>query len=136
MNLLHYMFALLFMMGFGIGQEAGVTLLGILLLLLLPGPDLVPRMDSEDSVTWSLNANGCYSTRSAWSALRSVAPEVGWYNMVWYKKSVPCWSFIQGIALLSRLSTKDRLVAWGVLIDKGRVLCNGGQESHLHMLFT
>lgn len=45
--------------------------------------DLVPHIERNNKVTWTLNANGCYSTRSAWSALRSCAPEVGWFHMVW-----------------------------------------------------
>lgn len=80
--------------------------------------DLVPCMDRVDRVFWSLKANGCDSTKSAWSGIRSCAPEVDWFHMVWYPKSVPRWFFIQWIAILNRMSTKDRLSAWGVLNDR------------------
>lgn len=72
-------------------------------------PDLVPHEDIEDSVIWTLSTAGTYSTKSVWEALRSKAPEVGWWPMVWYKKHVPRWSFILWLAILGRLSTKDRL---------------------------
>ncbi|KAI8528312.1 hypothetical protein RHMOL_Rhmol12G0140600 [Rhododendron molle] len=44
-------------------------------------PDLVPHEDQEDSVIWTLSTAGTYFTKSAWEALRSKAPDVGWWPM-------------------------------------------------------
>ncbi|KAI8528313.1 hypothetical protein RHMOL_Rhmol12G0140600 [Rhododendron molle] len=98
-------------------------------------PDLVPHEDQEDSVIWTLSTAGTYFTKSAWEALRSKAPDVGWWPMVWYKKHVPRWSFILWLAILGRLSTKDRLHKWGIINDSFCVLCCGGVESHSHLFF-
>ncbi|KAI8569247.1 hypothetical protein RHMOL_Rhmol02G0263700 [Rhododendron molle] len=67
--------------------------------------------------------------------IRSKAPDVGWWPMVWYKKHVPRWSFILWLAILGRLSTKDRLHKWGIINDSFCVLCCGGVESPSHMFF-
>lgn len=81
---------------------------------------------------WNLAPNGSYSATSDWMEIRSRAPEVdwGWAKVVWNRKHVPRWSFIQWMATLGRLSTKDRLIAWGVSTDRACVLCYGGLESH------
>ncbi|KAG5525159.1 hypothetical protein RHGRI_031740 [Rhododendron griersonianum] len=55
--------------------------------------------------------------------------------MVWHRWHIPRWSFIQWLALLGRLATKDRLRAWGLDNDTSCVLCQGGFESHSHLFF-
>lgn len=37
---------------------------------------------------------------------------------------------------MNRLSTKDRLIAWGALNDGGCVSCNGDLECHSHLFFA
>lgn len=39
------------------------------------------------------------------------------------------------IAVLGRLSTKDRLPNWGIINDRSCVLCSGGVETHHHLFF-
>ncbi|KAI8531703.1 hypothetical protein RHMOL_Rhmol11G0156500 [Rhododendron molle] len=58
-------------------------------------PNLIPYVDREDTVTWTLFENGSFSVRSAWQALRTNGPEVFWFNMVWHRWHIPRWSFIQ-----------------------------------------
>lgn len=89
----------------------------------------------DDRVIWNLNSNRCYSAKSTWGALRARAPAVDWCMMVWLKNTVPRWAFIQWVAILSRLSTRDRLVAWRVADDEGCVMCHGGTESRDHLFF-
>lgn len=45
------------------------------------------------------------------------------------------WAFIEWLAILGRLSTKDRLQSWGFTIDNVCLLCQGGEESHEHLFF-
>ncbi|KAI8534468.1 hypothetical protein RHMOL_Rhmol10G0092200 [Rhododendron molle] len=98
-------------------------------------PNLTPHVDNEDSVVWTLTASGSFSVNSAWQALRSKSSEVFWFNTVWYRWHVPRWSFILWLAVLGRLSTKDRLRVWGLLSDSSCALCHGGPESHSHLFF-
>lgn len=97
--------------------------------------DLVPKMDREDQVVWTLNSNGKYCAKSAWLAIRTTNSEVVWCPLVWFNKHVPRWSFILWVALLGRLSTKDRLQSWGIAMDSNCVLCHGGVEDHNHLFF-
>lgn len=39
------------------------------------------------------------------------------------------------MAILGRLSTKDRLQSWGIQVDTSCVLCSGGIENHDHLFF-
>lgn len=48
--------------------------------------DFLPKTKKE---MWKSFSNGVYNAKSTWIALRSKAPEVGWYQMVWYKHHVP-----------------------------------------------
>lgn len=48
---------------------------------------------------------------------------------------MPRLSFILWVALLGRLSAKDRLRSWGIAMDPNCVLCHGGVEDHKHLFF-
>ncbi|KAH7859343.1 hypothetical protein Vadar_013653 [Vaccinium darrowii] len=91
-------------------------------------PVLVPRVGIEDKVVWTLNANGCYTAKSAWMAFRSRALEVSWCHMVWHQHHVPRWSFFHLVSMMGGLATKDRLVGWRVLTNSSCVLCNGARN--------
>lgn len=96
---------------------------------------LRPDVSREDRILWTLTPNVCCSTRSAWMALRSTAAMVDWFHMVWFKNHVPGWAFIQWVAILGGLATRDRLMmSWGVTDDaKDCALCHGGLKSHSHL---
>ncbi|KAI8531931.1 hypothetical protein RHMOL_Rhmol11G0174500 [Rhododendron molle] len=99
-------------------------------------PTLLPHPANEDSVIWTLSPTGSYSAKSAWEALRSSVSEVGWYHLVWHKRYVPRWSFIQWVTILGRLNTRDRLMDWGIVHDSSCVLCLGNVESQAHLFFA
>lgn len=42
--------------------------------------DLIPHVDCEDKVVWSLTPNGEYSSKSAWAGLRAPGVEVDWHG--------------------------------------------------------
>lgn len=81
-------------------------------------------------ILWSglQNSSACFSAKFCLEALRSKAPQVGWYQLVWHKRHVPRWSLNQWV---------NRLLSWGIVQDNSRVLCaGGGIESHPHLHFS
>ncbi|XP_058180159.1 uncharacterized protein LOC131298698 [Rhododendron vialii] len=102
-------------------------------------PDsFIPHLAQEETMVWNLNASGKFSIQSAWNAFRSPKPVVEWAKVVWFKPAIPRWSIIQWLAILRRLSTKDRLhhlgcvdggsmctiVGWMVQHHKGSLFLN------------
>ncbi|XP_058216740.1 uncharacterized protein LOC131327608 [Rhododendron vialii] len=96
--------------------------------------DFKPICDRLDSVVWIPHLAG-FTVSSAWEAIRLKFPIQPWSSIVWYSKNVPHWAFILWLVVLHRLSTKDRLLSWGMNVEDGCVLCNNGQESHEHLFF-
>ena len=79
--------------------------------------------------------SGTFSTKGTWQQLREVFPRVSWHKAVWFRESVPRYSFIQWIANLGRLTTRDRLRQWGMNVPAACVLCSTGLDSHNHLFF-
>ncbi|XP_058198571.1 uncharacterized protein LOC131314096 [Rhododendron vialii] len=98
-------------------------------------PTLIPNIAILDSVRWILTKDGKFSANSAWQALRAALPMVPWAKSVWFPHHVPRWAFIEWITFMGCLSTKDRLLSWGMGIDANCVLCLGAMESHEHLFF-
>ncbi|KAI8556627.1 hypothetical protein RHMOL_Rhmol05G0268800 [Rhododendron molle] len=69
--------------------------------------------------------------KSAWEACRKRNP-----IQPWYSQGVPRWGFIEWLAILDRLSTRDKLFSWGVGVSPQCVLCMDGMESHDHLFFA
>lgn len=76
-----------------------------------------------------------YNSGATWFALRSHAALVPWYHLVCFKGHTPRHSFIVWLAILNKLSTKDRLVKWMPSADTQYVLC-GGLELRDHLFFS
>lgn len=76
-----------------------------------------------------------FSSKETWEQLRSRSPLVPWFKAVWFKESVPRYSFITWLAMLGRLPTKDRLRSWGLNVPAQCVLCSTGLETHAHLFF-
>ncbi|CAN1784955.1 hypothetical protein LINPERHAP1_LOCUS16718 [Linum perenne] len=71
-----------------------------------------------------------------WNSIRSVRPRVSWYQLVWGSGCRPRNSFFAWLYSLRRLSTRDRLISWGIPCDPRCVLCStGAPESHEHLFF-
>lgn len=80
--------------------------------------------------------HGIFSMKSAWFAIREVDPRQEWCDVVWFKKYTPRWVFILWLAILQKLSTKDRTLTWGIIPDATCVLyTHGSVESHNHLFF-
>lgn len=52
-----------------------------------------------------------------------------------FKEAVPRYAFILWLAMKERLTTRDRLIQWGMNIPSGCVLCSSGEDSHSHLFF-
>ncbi|XP_043694642.1 uncharacterized protein LOC122645400 [Telopea speciosissima] len=89
----------------------------------------------EDLVIWTPSANGLFTLRSAWDAVRTRSDKLAWCNLVWFPSSQPRFSFITWLACLGRLTTRWLLAQWGMLVDTSCVLCRNGVDCLDHLLF-
>ena len=62
-------------------------------------------------------------------------PRVIWWKLVWYAQCIPKHSFILWLAIHERLSTQDKLKAWGVQIANRCNLCLCDCEDLQHIFF-
>ena len=98
-------------------------------------PLLVPMPDPIDTAVWTADSKGCYTASSAFKVLTTLCPSVSWSKLVWEEQHVLRHSFILWLACQNRLSTKDRLLAWGMSADPYRTLCSAADESIEHLFF-
>lgn len=68
--------------------------------------------------------------------MRIHSPLSPWSKVVWFKLTVPRFSFITWLAMKGRLPTKDRLRGWVLTIPAVCVLCSNGIETHDHLFFA
>jgi len=76
-----------------------------------------------------------FSSKGTWMQIRQISPHVAWHKAVWFKESVPRFSFILWMASHERLTTRDRLLQWGMNVHGSCVLCDSGLDSHDHLFF-
>ncbi|XP_018448258.2 uncharacterized protein LOC108819707 [Raphanus sativus] len=76
-----------------------------------------------------------FSVKATWNLVRERAPLVSWQSLIWFKEGIPRCSFVSWMVALSRLPTRDRLIAWGMNVPALCVLCPSGHESHQHLFF-
>lgn len=57
-------------------------------------PPYALNIDMQDKVEWTLTTSKEYTCKSAWNAIRCVAPIVIWKDLVWGNDCVPRFSFI------------------------------------------
>ncbi|XP_021852235.1 uncharacterized protein [Spinacia oleracea] len=77
-----------------------------------------------------------YSIKLAYSQLVSPSGnKMYWANAIWCKLAQPKHRFISWLAVLERLSTKDRLKLFGVSVDDLCLLCGVEVENHSHLFF-
>lgn len=99
-------------------------------------PDgFLPNPSLPDKILWTLTLDGQFTTKSAWEACRYRNPFQQWHSLVWFGQGAPRWSFIEWLVVLGRLSTKDRLISWGMAVSPQCTLCMTVLESHSHLFF-
>lgn len=92
----------------------------------------IPIFGQGDHQIWTLTSNGDFSIASLWEKLRT---HFQWSHLVWFPAHIPKCSVITWLAILNRLSTKDRLVIFGIKTSSYCSLCTGS-ESHDHLFFN
>lgn len=115
-------------------SEDAVTLQIVMSTTRVPTPSSGP-----DVYLWRGQTGGFvsdFSSHVKWNRLRTTAPMVPWYEVVWFKEDIPRCSFVTWLAMLARLPTRDRLLSWGLKVPGSCVLCADGIESHDHLFFN
>ncbi|XP_071694714.1 uncharacterized protein [Rutidosis leptorrhynchoides] len=100
-----------------------------------------PDVTKQDQVCWKdFDGNFVqFTSKSAWETLRSHAPQVRWYHVIWFSKCIPRHAFIAWLLMNEKLKTHDKMRAWdlngsnnGPLVCS---LCKLQQDSHDHLFF-
>ncbi|XP_049367974.1 uncharacterized protein LOC125832827 [Solanum verrucosum] len=77
-----------------------------------------------------------YSIEKVYGKIRGDMVKVEWRILVWTNYGAPNWLSILYIALDKRLSTKDKMVKWGIPTVLTCPLCQLEQEDIDHLFFT
>ncbi|XP_038990693.1 uncharacterized protein LOC120113695 [Hibiscus syriacus] len=80
------------------------------------------------SVDWNLVRD-----KWIWDKVRICRDKVRWHKIIWFPAHIPKFSLISWMAILDRLSTKDRLIRFGLTMDADCVVCGTGLESRDHL---
>ena len=75
------------------------------------------------------------SISNIWKELKPQKERVTWHRLVWSYLSIPKHDVITWMAILNRLPTMDRLMAWGIGVGGTCKLCLDEMESREHMFF-
>jgi hypothetical protein len=62
---------------------------------------------------WTIAKKGTYINAETWNFLRKKKDNVDWWHLVWFPHAIPKQTFILWLTMHNRLSTGDRLLAWG-----------------------
>ncbi|XP_077215496.1 uncharacterized protein LOC143850066 [Tasmannia lanceolata] len=81
-------------------------------------------------------ADGTFSTKSAWNSIRSSHHPPDWVSSLWFPGHIPKFSFTTWQAIQDHLPTKDRLTFFPINSDKRCLLCNSETESVYHLFFS
>ncbi|CAA7026437.1 unnamed protein product [Microthlaspi erraticum] len=112
----------------------------ILVLMRSCLPASVPDVSSllSDIYLWRNTADSppeIFSSSKMWNTLHPSPPPLGWTKTVWFKRRIPKHAFILWIALRNRLTTRDKLISWGMVVPSHCLLCGIGQETRDHIFF-
>jgi len=75
------------------------------------------QLGDEDKPVWTISWKGVFVSSNTWDFMRKMKQEVRWWPIVWFHQAIPKQAFILFLAVLNRLSTRERVVAWGVQGD-------------------
>ncbi|CAL1371778.1 unnamed protein product [Linum trigynum] len=89
-----------------------------------------------DLTLWDGEPMARYSVKRAWDSLRLHDSPVGWFELVWSKEVVHRHGIILWLAILGRLRTQDKLLAWGKPVSGFCVFYPGGIETCCHIFYA
>jgi hypothetical protein len=88
-----------------------------------------------DSPVWTISRSGVYVSADTWNHFRIKRSCVNWWPLVWHSYSIHKQTFILWLVVKNRLTTGDRMLAWGYKGDTTCVICRNGTESRNHLFF-
>lgn len=89
----------------------------------------------KDVLIWLPNAQGNFSTRSAWDCIRIRALKIPWMNWMWHPSLPGKMSIIMWKAMHGCLPVDDRIGRVGIyLVSKCDCCSSGGYEDQNHIL--
>lgn len=109
-----------------------------LLRACLPNAQEVINSEVDDTFVWIPEpgrGDGSFSASSTWRALHHYPTVVYWHKAVWFTGRVPKHAFISWLAARDRLTTRDRMLSWGLTVPANCVLCASLAESRDHLFF-
>jgi hypothetical protein len=71
------------------------------------------QLGSVDKSVWTIARKGSYISADNWDFFRNKKSEVDWWHVVWFPFAIPKHAFIIWLVVQNRLTTGDRLLAWG-----------------------
>jgi hypothetical protein len=88
-----------------------------------------------DKPIWTIGRSDTYVCADTWNYLRKEKTIVSRWKLVWHQLAIPKQAFILWLAVNNKLSTGDRMLAWGFMGDTSCVFCRGGTESRDPLFF-
>jgi len=88
-----------------------------------------------DSPVWTISRSGVYVSADTWNHFRIKRSCVNWWPLVWHSYSIHKQAFIIWLVFKNRLTTGDRMLAWGYKSDTACVFCWNGTKSKNHLFF-
>jgi hypothetical protein len=95
-------------------------------------PDIA--IGEADIPVWK-SRRGTYSCSVTWNSLRTKAPEVPWWQVVWFPLAIPRHAFMLWLVCRNALTTKEGMCGWGFTGNPLCRFCYGCLESIDHLFF-
>ncbi|GJY56594.1 RNA-directed DNA polymerase, eukaryota, reverse transcriptase zinc-binding domain protein [Tanacetum coccineum] len=99
----------------------------------------VPKLknDVKDIVKWKGDNDELVPFHIKWvmKSLNATEEKVKWYELVWFKWCISKHSFCLWTAMIGRLLTQDKIMAWGTKTGLLCSLCKKVNDSHDHLFF-
>lgn len=96
----------------------------------------LPNLPLCDTILWTPFTNGVFSISSAWNAIRYRGNPIDWHNILWFSKAIKRQAFIAWPIVQDRISTFNKLSAWGLTMNTTCLLCGHLQESRNHLFYS
>ncbi|XP_077228564.1 uncharacterized protein LOC143861535 [Tasmannia lanceolata] len=99
---------------------------------------IMEAMLNSDAINipiWKPATDGVFTTKIGWETLRMKSGKPPWISSVWFAGNNPTHALTTWKALKQKLSTKDRLIKMGAVIDPICPLCKSAAESIDHLFF-
>lgn len=125
-------------MAFGVYLLVGIPFFSFLEIVCLRISLRLSLSSQPDFFLWRNSLSkppGRFSSSQTWTSLFPVSELVSWHKLVWFKDKIPKHAFISWLIMRERLTTRDRLLSWGLDVPNQCLLCGNFPESQSHLFF-